>query len=51
MNKDGTSTSGMSFSTFSVLVDTLCQEVMQHPHKEELLTLINAQMEDDVILN
>jgi len=41
----------MKKSTFNFLVDTLYEEVIQHPHKEELITLINAQMEDDVILN
>ena len=44
-------TSTMKKSTFNFLIDTLYEEVMQHPHKEELLTLINAQIEDDAILN
>ena len=37
----------MKSSTFSFLVDTLYEEIMMHPHKDELLTLMDAQVADD----
>lgn len=49
MNNDFTkvSISTMKPETFSYLVDTLYEEIMQHPHKNELITLICAQVADD----
>tara|TARA_R100001198_G_scaffold42174_1_gene23189 strand:- start:18 stop:143 length:126 start_codon:yes stop_codon:yes gene_type:complete len=41
----------MKSSTFNFLVDTLYEEVLMHEHKAELLTLMNAQMQDDTTLN
>ena len=40
----------MKNSTFSFLVDTLYEEIMMHPHKDELLTLMDAQVADDTWL-
>jgi hypothetical protein len=33
------------------LVDTLYEEVLMHPHKDELLTLMDAQIKDDTLIN
>jgi hypothetical protein len=43
--------STMKSSTFNFLVDTLYEEILMHDHKDELLTLMNAQMKDDTILS
>jgi len=43
--------STMKSSTFNFLVDTLYEEVLMHEHKNELLTLMDAQMKDDTLLN
>ena len=43
--------STMKTSTFNFLVDTLYEEVLMHEHKDELLTLMNAQMKDDTSIN
>lgn len=40
----------MSKGTFNFLCDTLYEEVLMHPHKAELLTLIAAQLQDDTTL-
>lgn len=37
----------MKTSTFNFLVDTLYEEILMHDHKDELLTIINAQVADD----
>ena len=37
----------MKTSTFNFLVDTLYEEIMMHPHKTELLKLMDAQVADD----
>lgn len=37
----------MKSSTFDFLCDTLYEEIMMHPHKDELLTLMDAQVADD----
>ncbi len=37
----------MKSSTFNFLVDTLYEEILMHEHKDELLTLMNAQVADD----
>jgi len=37
----------MKTSTFNFLVDTLYEEILMHEHKDELLTLMNAQVADD----
>jgi hypothetical protein len=41
----------MKTSTFNFLVDTLYEEILMHDYKDELLTLMNAQMKDDTILS
>lgn len=41
----------MTKGTFNFLVDTLYEEIIMHPHKDELLTLMHAQMKDDINLN
>jgi hypothetical protein len=41
----------MKTSTFNFLVDTLYEEVLMHPHKDELLTLMDAQIKDDTLIN
>ena len=38
---------GMKKSTFNFLVDTLYEEILMHDHKDELLTLMAAQVSDD----
>lgn len=43
-------TSTMKSSTFNFLVDTLYEEILMHDHKDELLALIDAQMQDDTKL-
>ena len=43
--------STMKTSTFNFLVDTLYEEILMHDYKDELLTLMNAQMKDDTILS
>jgi hypothetical protein len=35
--------------SFNFLCDTLQQEIMTHPHKEELMQLIHDQMCDDIL--
>lgn len=40
-------TSTMKSSTFNFLVDTLYEEILMHDHKDELLTLMDAQVADD----
>ena len=37
----------MKKSTFNFLVDTLYEEILMHDHKDELLTLMAAQVTDD----
>lgn len=37
----------MKTSTFNFLVDTLFEEILMHEHKDELLTLMDAQVSDD----
>ena len=39
----------MSKATFEFLCDTLLIEICNHPHRNELLSLINEQIEDDRI--
>ncbi len=39
----------MKTSTFNFLVDTLYEEILMHDHKDELVTLMDAQMKDDTI--
>jgi hypothetical protein len=39
----------MSMKSFNFLCDTLQQEIMAHPHKDELIQLIHDQMCDDVL--
>jgi len=34
---------------FNFLCDSLQEEIIQHPHKDELLQLIHDQMCDDVL--
>ena len=41
---------GMKKSTFNFLVDTLYEEILMHDHKDELLTLMAAQVSDDTLL-
>ena len=40
-------TTEMKKSTFNFLVDTLYEEILMHEHKDELLTLMDAQVADD----
>ena len=40
----------MKSSTFNFLVDTLYEELLMHPHKGELLKLMNEQVADDTWL-
>ena len=40
----------MKSSTFNFLVDTLYEEILMHDHKDELLTLMDAQVADDTWL-
>jgi len=42
-----TTQNSMKTSTFNFLVDTLYEEVLMHEHKDELLTLMDAQVADD----
>ena len=44
---DPTQSTVMKKSTFNFLVDTLYEEILMHDHKDELLTLIEAQVSDD----
>jgi len=37
----------MTMKSFNLLCDTLQEEIMQHPHKDELLNLIESQMLDE----
>jgi len=39
----------LSMETFNFLCDSLQEEIMQHPHKDELMQLIHDQMCDDVL--
>ncbi len=41
----------MKTSTFNFLVDTLYEEILMHPHKDELITLMDAQIKDDMKVN
>lgn len=43
-------TNSMKTSTFNFLVDTLYEEIMMHPHKAELIALIQEQVADDTQL-
>ena len=49
MNNDSTkvSISTMKPSTFEALCEQLHKELQRHPHKDELLTLMEAQVSDD----
>lgn len=40
----------MTDATFNRLVERLIQEVMQHPHKEELAALMQEQLTDDTLV-
>lgn len=40
----------MTTKTFERRLQQLTTEVMQHPHKEELLQLIHEQLEDDTLV-
>jgi hypothetical protein len=40
----------MKSSTFNFLCDTLYEEIMMHPHKGELLKLMDEQVADDTLL-
>ena len=42
-----TTQNSMKTSTFNFLVDTLYEEILMHEHKDELLTLMDAQVADD----
>ena len=37
----------MTEATYNFLVDTLYEEVMMHPNREEIVTLAYAQLLDD----
>ena len=37
----------MTEATFNFLLDTLIDEIEMHPHKDELITLMHQQQEDD----
>ena len=52
MNNDSTkvSISTMKPSTFEALCEQLHKELQRHPHKDELLTLMAAQVSDDTLL-
>ena len=39
----------MTRGTFNFLCDTLQEEIIAHPHKDELMQLIQDQMCDDVL--
>ncbi len=47
---DPTQSTVMKKSTFNFLVDTLYEEILMHDHKDELLTLMAAQVSDDTLL-
>jgi len=38
----------MTDSTFELMTETLIEEVNSHPHRDELLELMMAQMIDDM---
>jgi len=38
----------MTDSTFQIMTESLIEEVNSHPHKDELLELMMAQMIDDM---
>lgn len=40
----------MSEETFNRRLDQLIKEVMQHPHKDELLQLAHQQLADDTFV-
>ena len=37
----------MTEATFNFLLDTLIDEIEMHPYKDELITLMRQQQEDD----
>ena len=37
----------MSEATFNFRLDTLMHEIEMHPHREELITLLQAQVADE----
>lgn len=37
----------MTMKSFNLLCDTLQEEICNHPHKDELLNLIESQMLDE----
>jgi|TARA_R100000005_G_C4912251_1_gene149389 hypothetical protein len=37
----------MTEATFNFLLDTLIDEIEMHPYKDELITLMHQQQEDD----
>ena len=47
ITSDPTQSTVMMRSTFNFLVDTLYEEILMHDHKDELLTLMAAQVADD----
>lgn len=40
----------MTEQTFNRRLDQLIREVMQHPHRDELLELAQKQLEDDTVV-
>jgi hypothetical protein len=40
----------MNQTTWNLKVDTLIEEINNHPHRDELLTLINEQVADDLLV-
>ena len=41
----------MKTSTFNFLVDTLYEEILMHDFKDEILTIMEAQVKDDMNRN
>lgn len=40
----------MTDTTFTRLVERLIQELMQHPHRDELTALMQEQLTDDTLV-
>ena len=47
LNMDTLSSMMMTSHSFEFLVDTLCDEVEMHEHKDELIQLMTEQLLDD----
>ena len=49
-NTDSHQTTLMTRGTFNFLVDTLYEEILMHPHKDELITIMQQQVQDDTLI-